>query len=124
MNVGNPRCNGEGYNDPTAYEATKNHDYERFGKLLRAIQYLCRVSGFRICGRITLVDIKSGKIWTQEVFKMESYEKEVDFHKYCPLCTYAETLTPEGYLPDKCEFCMSNPSNIDSRKPVNYTEKR
>ena len=55
---------------------------------------------------------------------MESHEKEVDFHKYCPLCTYDGTLTPEGYLSDKCEFCMENPSNIDSHKPVNYVEKR
>ena len=55
---------------------------------------------------------------------MELHEKEVDFHKYCPLCVYAETLTSEGYISDKCEDCLGNPSNIDSHKPVNYVEKK
>ena len=34
-----------------------------FDKLLRTIFYICDVAGFRIEGRITFVDKKTGRIW-------------------------------------------------------------
>ena len=59
------RKNAEGYSDPTAYEAMKNIDKEdeRFHKLLHTIFYLCELAGFRIEGRIVLVDKENGRIW-------------------------------------------------------------
>ena len=61
------RRNGAGYYDPTAYEAIKNADRdldaERFHKLLETIFNICELSGFRIEGRITLRDKRSGKVW-------------------------------------------------------------
>ncbi|HHX67457.1 MAG TPA: hypothetical protein GX708_05295 [Gallicola sp.] len=57
--------NGSGCLDPTAYEAIKNIDkeVERFHKLLHMIFDICELSGFRIEGRIVLVDKTSGKVW-------------------------------------------------------------
>ena len=43
----------------TPDEIAKN----RFDKLLRTIFYICDVAGFRIEGRITFVDKKTGRIW-------------------------------------------------------------
>lgn len=43
----------------TPEEIAKN----RFDKLLRTIFYICDVAGFRIEGRITFVDKKTGQIW-------------------------------------------------------------
>lgn len=65
MNDRDLRKNGEGYPDPTAYEAIKNIDKEdkRFRKLLHTIFNICELSGFRIEGRIVLVDKKTGRIW-------------------------------------------------------------
>lgn len=59
------RKNAEEYYDPTAYKAIKNIDkeYERVRKLLRTIFYICKVAGFKIEGRIVLVDKKTGRIW-------------------------------------------------------------
>ena len=56
--------NKEGYLDPTTYQAMKNIDSEdRFYKLLNMIFSLCELAGFRLEGRITLVDKKTGRIW-------------------------------------------------------------
>ena len=65
MNDRDLRKNAEGYSDPTAYKAIKNIDkeYERFHKLLHTIFYICKVAGFKIEGRIVLVDKKTGRIW-------------------------------------------------------------
>jgi hypothetical protein len=63
------RKNGEGYSDPTAYEAIKNvskdsnKDDEKFHKLLHTIFYLCDLAGFQIQGRIVLVDKENGRVW-------------------------------------------------------------
>ena len=59
------RKNSEGYSDPTAYEALKDFDgdYGRFRKVLFAIFRLCELNDFRIEGRITLVDKKTGRVW-------------------------------------------------------------
>ena len=65
MNDRDLRKNAEEYSDPTAYEAIKNIDKEdkRFRKLLHTIFNICELSGFRIEGRIVLVDKKTGRIW-------------------------------------------------------------
>jgi hypothetical protein len=57
--------NAEGYPDPTAYEAIKNIDkeVERFHKLLHTIFNICELSGFRIEGRIVLIDKVTGKVY-------------------------------------------------------------
>lgn len=58
------RKNSSGCNDPTAYKAIKNVDREEnFNKLLRTIFSICELSGFRIEGRIVLVDEATGKVW-------------------------------------------------------------
>lgn len=63
-----PRRNASGYMDLTAYEAIKNADREadaeaRFKRLLATIFYICELAGFRIEGRLTIVDKKTGKVW-------------------------------------------------------------
>lgn len=57
--------NSEEYNDPTAYKAIRNLDGEhrRFRRLLFAIFDLCELYGFRLEGRIRLVDKRSGRVW-------------------------------------------------------------
>ena len=56
--------NAEGYSDPTAYQAIKNIDREdEFHKLLHTIFDICKFYGFRIEGRIVLVDEVTGKIY-------------------------------------------------------------
>lgn len=62
---GNPRKNASGYSDPTAYEAMRNVDREdeKFHKLLHTIFYICELAGFKIEGRITLVDKDTGRVW-------------------------------------------------------------
>ena len=46
-------------------------------------------------------------------------ERLVEFHKYCASCRYFETPETE----DPCNDCLNNPANIDSHKPVNYSQK-
>lgn len=57
--------NSSGYYDPTAYNAIKNvnREDENFHKLLHTIFDICELSGFRIEGRIVLVDEVTGKVW-------------------------------------------------------------
>lgn len=56
--------NGEGYPDPTAYEAIIRAEAdERFHKLLYAIRDICELSGFTIEDRIVIRDKNTGKIW-------------------------------------------------------------
>ena len=50
---------------------------------------------------------------------MQTETKIVDFDKYCPLCKNWATASIE----DPCNECLTNPANIDSRKPVNFEEK-
>ncbi|MCK9327004.1 MAG: hypothetical protein M0P69_16040 [Bacteroidales bacterium] len=65
MNDRELRRNAEGYSDPAAYQAIKNVDREdeNFHKLLHTIFNICELSGFRIEGRIVLVDKVTGKVW-------------------------------------------------------------
>ena len=61
----NVNKNSSGYNDFTAGEAISHADkeYERLTRLVKAIKTICDLSGFKIEGRIVLVDKKTGKIW-------------------------------------------------------------
>lgn len=61
----NPRCNAEGYSDPTAFEALRNleREEERFHRLLYTLFYLYELADFEIEGRIVLIDKKTGRIW-------------------------------------------------------------
>lgn len=63
-----PRRNGSGYIDLTAYDAIRNADRDadaevRFKKLINTIFYICELAGFHIEGRIELKDKKTGKVW-------------------------------------------------------------
>lgn len=57
--------NASGCPDPTAYHAIKKieQEDEKFHKLLHTIFNICELSGFRIEGRIILVDEVTGKVW-------------------------------------------------------------
>ncbi len=66
--------NASGCEDPTAGEAIENVEKksgnegekerkERFYKLLGTIFNVCELSGFHLEGRITVKDMKTGKIW-------------------------------------------------------------
>lgn len=59
------RCNKEGYRDPTACVAISNADKvdERIPGLVRTIHYICDLCGFRVDGRIVLVDKKTGRMY-------------------------------------------------------------
>jgi hypothetical protein len=50
---------------------------------------------------------------------MQTETKIVYFDKYCPVCKY-QTLNKTE---DPCNECLTNPSNINSHKPVNFEEK-
>lgn len=63
MNDRDFKRNGSGYYDPTAYNAIKNIEAERFHTLLSEIRELCEVSGFTIVGRIVLKDEQTGRVW-------------------------------------------------------------
>lgn len=59
--------NSEGYSDMTAYDAIKKADedaeLERFKKLLHTIFHVCEIAGFKVVGRIELVDKRTGREW-------------------------------------------------------------
>lgn len=61
------RKNGEGYDDPTAYEAIKNaeHTYEaeRFYKVIGCILRICELSGYSLEEHIVLRDKRTGRVW-------------------------------------------------------------
>lgn len=62
------KLNASGCKDMTAFKALENvtreeKDRVRLDKLLATIFYICDLAGFRIEGRITFQDKKTGKIW-------------------------------------------------------------
>ena len=60
----NPKFNGSGCKDMTAYKAIENIEAEkRFKRLLHKIFRLCDSAGFHLEGRIVVRDKKTGKIW-------------------------------------------------------------
>lgn len=46
--------------------------------------------------------------------------REVDYGYYCKRCQYRDKLEEE----DPCFECLSNPTNLYSKKPTNYKEDR
>lgn len=64
-NEKNINVNGSGVKDNVAAEAvgTVDKEFARFNELLHAIFYICRLAGFKIEGRITLVDKRTGRVW-------------------------------------------------------------
>ena len=62
------KLNASGCKDMTVFKALQNvtreeKDKVRLEKLLTTIFYICDLAGFRIDGRITFQDKKTGKIW-------------------------------------------------------------
>ena len=57
--------NGSGCYDPTACTAIGKVDKERakLTKVMDVIHNVCDLAGFKIEGRIVLVDKKTGKVW-------------------------------------------------------------
>lgn len=56
--------NNEGYPDPTAYYALRNVDsVERYRRMIKSIFAIINDAGFRVDGRITFVDKKTGKVY-------------------------------------------------------------
>lgn len=57
--------NGEGYSDPTAYEAIKRIDptAKKRYRLMGAIFRICELAGYEVVGRITLKDVNTGKVY-------------------------------------------------------------
>lgn len=54
---------------------------------------------------------------------MNNEEKIVDFKKYCQLCKYQDLPKNEfDGEQEPCETCLSNPVNINSRKPIKFEE--
>lgn len=61
----NDGYNGSGYFDPTMSAAIEsdNKARKRVNRLLKTIFSICDIAGFKIDGRITLVDKETGEIW-------------------------------------------------------------
>lgn len=51
---------------------------------------------------------------------MENNIKIVDFDQYCDKCKYSR-VNWDDY---PCLECISNPTNIDSRRPVKYEKSK
>ena len=59
-----PWQNKSGYNDPTAYAATKPTDDEiRVAKLANSIRTMAELAGFEILNRMDIRDTKTGKVY-------------------------------------------------------------
>lgn len=65
--MGNPKYNGEGYHDQTAYEALKPIIKEdaavqnKVNKLMNVLKSIIDINGFDLIGRIQIRHRKSGK---------------------------------------------------------------
>lgn len=51
----------------------------------------------------------------------EIYEHFVEFDKYCDICKFKECKDIEGQEP--CNECLTNPVNLESKRPVKFEEK-
>lgn len=62
-----PWENAEGYNDPTAYNGTKNiireedEQQKRVNTLIFVLKYIIRLAGFELLNRIELKDRRTGR---------------------------------------------------------------
>ena len=55
---------------------------------------------------------------------MEVQDHFVEFDKYCNSCQFYDLKkNKNGDEPEPCNECLSNPTNVDSRKPVKYIKK-
>ena len=75
MRDGDLRRNDEGYYDPTAYEAITNTDREidiKVHRLLDKTFDMFKDSGFRIEGKIKIIDKKSGRCWVRWYSKLKN----------------------------------------------------
>lgn len=59
------RKNGEGYPDPTAYEAIRRADGDvvKFRKTIGAIRRICELAGYDLEEHVVLKDRKTGRVW-------------------------------------------------------------
>lgn len=57
--------NGEGYPDPTAYQAIKEADRtpEPVKDVIKALRTVASLAGFEIIGKIHLKDRETGRVW-------------------------------------------------------------
>jgi len=57
--------NSEGYPDLTVYAALKNieREEEQVQRLRKTLSQICDLAGFRVQGKISLIDKRSGKVW-------------------------------------------------------------
>lgn len=68
-NVNSPHRNSEGYLDPTVCDALKEVqddatvDHELFCKLMKTINSICELAGFRIQGRFAVRSTRTGKVF-------------------------------------------------------------
>lgn len=49
---------------------------------------------------------------------MEINEKIVEFDKFCKTCKHCDVK----HFEDPCNECLDNPTNTNSKKPINYEE--
>ena len=66
-NPANPKCNAEGYNDPTAFYGTQKIVLEeseterRANELIKVLKFIIRSKGFELIERVKIRDVKTGK---------------------------------------------------------------
>ena len=61
----NFNINASGVNVFTGGDAISNVDKDsaRFREFIHVIFYICKLAGFKIDGRVTFVDKRTGKVW-------------------------------------------------------------
>lgn len=65
--MNNPKCNSEGYADPTAYYGTKeiireeSETEKRAYDLIKVLKFIIRSCGFELIERVKIKDTKTGK---------------------------------------------------------------
>ena len=65
----NPKRNGEGYYDPTAYEGVKSIVREenaldgRVNDLVKVLKFIICNCGFELVSRIEIKDVKTGRVF-------------------------------------------------------------
>ena len=66
-NPANPKCNAEGYNDPTAFYGTQkivreeSETERRANELIKVLKFIIRSTGFELIERVKIRDVKNWK---------------------------------------------------------------
>lgn len=66
-NPANPKCNAEGYNDPTAFYGThkivreESETERRANELIKVLKFIIRSTCFELIERVKIRDVKTGK---------------------------------------------------------------